>query len=350
LNRVQPYWTASFFVIRKLHQLHEHGWEPMVEESSRAQLAKGRKKLYRTPTNRQMLRFLINWVFGRAIPVRLRPRPHAYWRVALRAGEHPLRVDDPDVRGFRWVEAPRAHYYADPFLFEKDGKTWLFFEDYSFIEKTGVIGCAEVLPDGAVSASRTVLAPGHHLSYPLVFEDQGKIYMLPESGAYKTVELYRADSFPDRWTLEKVLFDGVIAVDTTLWREDGIYWFFVTILDPPEAGPQLFLFFAESLTGEWNYHPSNPICSDVRFARGAGRVFLENGRRIRPSQDHSYGYGCACNFRHIVELTKTTYREVSLGSIRPSWEKGLTGTHTYNRSGPFEVIDANSPQPLTKLL
>jgi hypothetical protein len=270
--------------------------------------------------------------------------------VALRAGEHPLRVDDPDVRGFRWVEAPRAHYYADPFLFEKDGKTWLFFEDYSFIEKTGVIGCAEVLPDGAVSASRTVLAPGHHLSYPLVFEDQGKIYMLPESGAYKTVELYRADSFPDRWTLEKVLFDGVIAVDTTLWREDGIYWFFVTILDPPEAGPQLFLFFAESLTGEWNYHPSNPICSDVRFARGAGRVFLENGRRIRPSQDHSYGYGCACNFRHIVELTKTTYREVSLGSIRPSWEKGLTGTHTYNRSGPFEVIDANSPQPLTKLL
>jgi methionyl-tRNA formyltransferase len=40
-NRVQPYWTASFFVIRKLHQLHQYGWEQVAEQSSRAQLVAG---------------------------------------------------------------------------------------------------------------------------------------------------------------------------------------------------------------------------------------------------------------------------------------------------------------------
>jgi hypothetical protein len=174
--------------------------------------------------------------------------------------------------------------------------------------------------------------------------------MIPESGDHKTVALYRAGSFPDRWSLEKVLFKGVSAVDTTLWVEDGIFWFFVTVVDPPEAGPQLFLFYADSLIGEWKYHPSNPICSDVRFARGAGRISSKNGRRVRPAQDHSHGYGCACHFMHVLELTKDSYREIMLGSLEPGWEKGLTGTHTYNRCRTFEVIDANSPQPLPKVL
>jgi hypothetical protein len=348
-NRAQPYWTGSFFVIRKLHQLHQNGWKQVVDESSRVQLVAGRKGLYRTPTNGQMIQFLVDWAFRRALPVRIRVERLSYWRVALRVGKNPLRLDDPDMRGFRWIESPRGHYYADPFLFERGREVWLFFEDYSYVKKTGMIGCAEIQPDGLISASRTALAPAHHLSYPFVFQHQGEIYMIPESGSNKTVELYRADRFPDSWCLEKVLFKGAIAVDTTLWIEDGIFWFFVTLVDPPEAAPQLFLFYTESLIGEWKYHPSNPICPDVRFARGAGRIFRENGRLIRPSQDHSRGYGCACNFRHVVELTETSYREISLGSIEPTWEKGLTGTHTYNRCGTFEVIDANHPLPLSRV-
>ena len=349
-NRVQPYWTASFFVIRKLHQLHQYGWENVLEQSSRSQLVEGRKKLYRTPTNGQMMRFVVDWALRRAIPVRLRPQTQSYWRVAIRVAQTPLRLEAPDPRGFQWIKSPKAHYYADPFLFEKEGKVWLFFEDYSYLDKTGSIGCAEVLPNGAISHPRTVLAPGHHLSYPFVFEHQGEIYMIPESSDDKTVALYRAGSFPDRWSLEKVLFKGVMAVDTTVWVDDGIFWFFVTVIDPPEAGPQLFLFYADSLTGEWKYHPSNPICSDVRFARGAGRIFSENGRRVRPAQDHSHGYGCACHFMHVLELTKDSYREILVGSIQPDWEKGLTGTHTYNRCGTFEVIDANSLLPLSNVL
>ena len=338
-NRVQPYWTASFFVIRKLHELHQYGWEHVVQRSIPSRLAPGRKPLYRMPTNRQVAKFVLSWASRRAFNAARGARLE-HWRVAIRTGNPPLSVDHPDMHGFGWVDTPKGHYYADPFLLQKDEKKWLFFEDYSYAAKSAVIGCAEVLPDGQVTSPRTVLAPGYHLSYPFVFEHEGAIYMIPESGVNKTSELFRADPFPDRWRLVKVLFSGAKAVDTTLWIEGGLYWFFVTLVDTVGGGPQLFLFFADSLTGEWTYHPENPICMDVRFARGGGKIFRQDGRRIRPSQDHSRGYGCKCNFREILELTKTSYREISLGSILPNWEKGLIGAHTYNRSGAIEVVDA----------
>ena len=335
-NRVQPYWTSSFFVIRKLHELHQYGWERVVQRSTLSRLAPGRKSLYRRPTNWQVAKFVLSWAFRRAL---MRGSQKVHWRIAIRTGNSPLSVDRPDMHGFRWVHSPEGHFYADPFLLQANRKTWLFFEDYSYDEKRAVIRCAEVLPDGQITAPKVVLAPGYHLSYPFVFEHEGQVYMIPESGLNKSVELYRADPFPERWHLEKVLFSAANAVDTTLWIENGIYWFFVTLSDLVGAGPQLFLFFADSLTGEWGYHPDNPICMDIRFARGAGKIFRQDGRTIRPSQDHSRGYGCACHFREIVELTKSSCREISLGSIPTDWENGLIGTHTYNRCGDVEVVD-----------
>ena len=215
----------------------------------------------------------------------------------------------------------------------------LLFEDYSYAADKAVIRSAEVSADGRLSEPKTVLDPGYHLSYPFVFEHDGEVYMIPETGANNSVELYRADSFPMSWRLEKILFSKAKAVDTTLWIENGVYWFFVTVTDPAEAGPQLFLFFADSLTGEWNYHPDNPICTDVRYARGGGGIFCQEGRRIRPSQDHSRGYGSALHFREIVELTRCSYREKTVGSVFPDFEKGMCGTHTYNYSGNIEVVD-----------
>jgi hypothetical protein len=344
-NRVMPYWTASFFVIRKLHELHQYGWEHVVQRSGFSRLVAGRKPLYRTPTNTQMMRFLLSWAYRDFILMRVQRDRVVHWRVALRAGGEPLSLDHPDMRGFRWIESPKGHFFADPFLFERDGKTWLFFEDYSYREKRALIACAEVSSDGQISAPRPVLSPPYHLSYPFVFEQDGQVYMIPESGANNNVELYQADPFPERWRLVKALFSGVKAVDTTLWVENQTYWFFVTLVDPPAAGPQLFLFYSSSLTGQWTYHPDNPICSDVRFARGGGRIFCQNGRRIRPSQDHSRGYGSASHFREIVELTKDSYREVPLGSIQPNWEKGMIGTHTYNRCARIEAVDGKFNVP-----
>ena len=337
-NRLQPYWTASLFTIRKLHELHQYGWERIVKRSIPSQLAPGRKTLYRMPTNLETMKF-VSACGARSTALFLRGERLVQWRIGIRTTDAPVSPEHPDMHGFRWIEAPKGHFYADPFLLSKDGKTYLFFEDYSYAADKAVICCAEVSTVGQLSEPKTVLDPGYHLSYPFVFEHHGDVYMIPETGTNNSVELYRADRFPMSWRLEQTLFSKVKAVDTTLWIEDGIYWFFVTVADPAEAGPQLFLFFADSLTGEWNYHPDNPVCTDVRYARGGGRIFCQEGRRIRPSQDHSRGYGSALHFREIVELTRCSYREKTVGSVLPDFERRMCGTHTYNQCGNIEVMD-----------
>jgi hypothetical protein len=86
-------------------------------------------------------------------------------------------------------------------------------------------------------------------------------------------------------------------------------------------------------------HPENPVVSDVRSARPAGRVFRHDGRLIRPAQDCSRGYGTAVVFNRIDVLTTDEYAESPVGRIEPNWAPGLVGTHTYNSSGGIEVVD-----------
>jgi hypothetical protein len=247
--------------------------------------------------------------------------------------------------GFHWIESPRGHFYAYPFVWEHAGRTWVFFEDFLYGEDRGVISCAELTGGGTLGEVRRVLDRPYHLSFPHVMGCGTDIYMIPETGTKGTVELYRAVQFPFEWKLEKVLFEGANPLDTVVWYEDGLFWFFVTLVDTPDAGPQLFLFYAESLTGKWNYHPANPISMDVRRSRGAGTIFCIRGKRIRPSQDGSIAYGYACHLNEILRLTTKEYEERTVAEILPTWSPGLLGTHTYNRTGTVEVVDGRIRVP-----
>jgi hypothetical protein len=86
-------------------------------------------------------------------------------------------------------------------------------------------------------------------------------------------------------------------------------------------------------------HPSNPIVSDVRRARPAGRIFLRDGKLIRPAQDSSRRYGGAIVLNEIEVLTETDYREKAVGRIEPNWRRRTVGTHCYTTDGRYETID-----------
>ncbi|MBL7406346.1 formyl transferase, partial [Escherichia coli] len=68
-----------------------------------------------------------------------------------------------------------------------------------------------------------------HLSYPFVFEADGQVWMIPESHASGTIDLYRATDFPRGWVHEAVLLDGVVAGDATLLQHGGRWWMFATV-------------------------------------------------------------------------------------------------------------------------
>lgn len=348
-NCVQPYWGASTFVIQKLRELHQYGWEQLSRQAVHAAPYRGRKPIYGAPTNMEMLGWL-GPVLVRKSLRRLVRRPRVeHWRLAVRFGSSLIAdsMGSPKLEGFRWIESPPGRFYADPFMMEEDGRLWVFFEDFDYAANRGRISCAELVSDGAFEPV-SVLERPYHLSYPCVFREGNNIYMIPESCENGTVELYQCTRFPDRWALERTLLE-LPAVDSTVWIDDGIFWLFVTLQEPRGQGIQLWLFSASAVAGEWTPHSANPISTDIRRSRGAGAIFRHNGKLFRPSQDCSGHYGRRFTLNEIVALDGDRYEERPYVTVDPIWAPALVGTHTYSHIGQVEVIDGCVPLPAARV-
>jgi hypothetical protein len=350
-NQFAPYWGATELVIRKLNELHQFGWNHLVQNSVAAAPYKGKRKLYGTPSNIDMARWMAPVLLKKAAQYPFRRKSVQHWKIGVRANAKPLfdPASDANLGAFRWLEAPKGHFWADPFGFEYEGKNWAFFEDYSYSEKRATIACAEISSQGELISPLVCLDnPACHYSYPYVFRDGSEIYMIPESYDAAIVDLYRCDSFPNKWTKVCTLLKGKF-VDTTIWQDQGLWWIMTTNADPNPRTACLFLFYTESLTGEWYFHPANPISTDVRNNRGAGRVFKARQHWIRPSQNCSPVYGYSFTLNEITELSTEHYSERPLRTITPEFWKGLCGVHTYNWVGNVELIDGASMVPRSRL-
>lgn len=341
LNKNAAYWKTSQFAIRRLRDLHRYGWQYIQSLPDYSEPDNYHKPIYKTPRAPVMARFLIRLAARRVRQLGAASLfvSRNQWFVALRR-RLATRAVPTDRNGFQTLAMPPGHFYADPFLLRRNGKNYLFFEDFDFRAGKAAIACAELDESGNCGEPQVVLAAGYHLSYPFVFEWSGEVYMIPETRMCNRIELYRAVDFPRRWILEKVILDKVTAVDATLLEHDGKFWLFTNIAaDGANVMDELHLFSADSPLGMWQPHPKNPIVSDVRRARPAGALFWEDGQLLRPAQDCSVRYGRAIVLNRVEELSETEYRETPAQRIGPDWKRGNLCTHTYNRNEDFEVLD-----------
>jgi hypothetical protein len=338
-NQVGPYSAAVPLVIWKLHQLHQEGWPEVKKLATESPALRDLQPEYGTPTNMEMLRFLLREA-GRATLRSLTTRyKDRRWQVALRKVSSTMPWENA-WSDYRWIKAPKGHIFADPFLFEHHGRTWLFVEDFEFKRGKGVISCCELFDDGRLGKWQMVLDHSYHLSFPFVFESGDTVYMLPETAAAGFVDLYRAVDFPLKWERDFTLWETP-ARDTVLHVEpDGTHYFFSTLKESDHAQGQLFLFTTEDLKSPWRVHPASPLSLDARYARNGGSLARINDRLYRISQDSVPTYGSRLHFHEVTSLSKTTYTETLVGTCEPDWANGFRGMHSYCRSSKWEVIDA----------
>jgi hypothetical protein len=236
------------------------------------------------------------------------------------------------------------YWYADPILYEYDCKIYMFYEAYNKKKDCGEIGVATVVNNHVVDKKIIIKEP-FHMSYPFVFDVNGKIYMIPETSSVKKLLLYEAVNFPYQWKLSKVILENLDLSDATILKHhDKMYLFVSKLLGTNPYSDELLLY---TLNEEFNLipHKCNPIIIDNEFSRPAGRIFQDKGRMIRVSQDCSNGgYGKAIKFNEIVNLSENDYHEKNISTILPGdlpikFHKKLTGAHSYGKCGDFEVID-----------
>lgn len=272
--------------------------------------------------------------------------PH--WRTGWRF------VDGPDVidlgrhpeGGWHRLADDGRRFYADPFPINVDGRDWVLVEDLEHRTGKGVISAVPFDARGPRGTPVPVLEQPFHLSYPFVFEHGGSVWMIPESSANRTVDLYRATRFPEGWVREATLLDGVEASDATPFRHGDRWWMTATVRDRGGSySDALHLWSADALPGPWTPHPGNPVLIDLATARPAGRVVRRGGRLIRPVQDCTGGYGSALGLAEIVRLDERHFEQVLRARIGPGPLWPGRRLHTLNRAGRLECIDGSAIVP-----
>jgi hypothetical protein len=172
---------------------------------------------------------------------------------------------------------------------------------------------------------------------------------LPETSENRTIEIYEAEEFPWRWRLHRTLMSGVRAVDSTLHEHEGLWWMF-TCLEDAVPNRDLYLYSAtDPVNGDWTAHPGNPVVSDARWARPAGRIFRDGDSYIRPAQDCSDDYGVAVALRRILRLNEREYAEEFAGRLGPERVAGAEGLHTWNADAGLHLMDVRRRVPRWRL-
>jgi len=259
------------------------------------------------------------------------------------------RIEDIVARGS--VEGLTMHrlpamgsfrFLADPFGLWRDGRLHLFVETYDYRVRIGAIELLVYSADFRLLSRRIVLSEPWHLSYPVLIETDGEIWMLPEAHRSRDLKLYRAVEFPDRWEPVCSIVLDHVPVDATPIFHDGLWWLFYTSAShEADKMSALHIAFAERLTGPWRPHPGNPARRSLADARPGGTARVIDGQIMLPVQDCASTYGGAIRPLWFDELTSDKVETRVGEALRApaSLAPYVEGLHTLSAARDVTLID-----------
>lgn len=262
------------------------------------------------------------------------------WCCAVRFGKEGDSLLSGKGSVFSVLPDSYRYWTADPFVVKENGKYYLFFEMYDRLKRKGLLGCREVSESG-FGKMHVIYESGRHLSYPFIYKKDGVYYIVPESNKIGELFRLRCVDFPLKWEKEKVLLYEKL-VDTTIFTQNGMDFYISQRVSDDNVFDRIDLFYDKNAGIE--ECSANPVKKDLKTARCAGKLFEQDGKLIRPSQNCADGYGAGLNFNEVLEISESTFRERMISEVLPEdiildRENHFTGIHTYNRIDNVEVID-----------
>lgn len=253
------------------------------------------------------------------------------WFVGIR------NYHDSDERKYNIVKAPKGQWIADPFLYEADNKHYLFVEQYISEEKHACLGCYEII-DGVPSNYHVIIKNPYHMSYPCVFNHNGKHYIIPESSANNTIDLYEAVDFPFKWGKKCTLLEGEKLVDSTVCFMGNA----TRLLSYKKASEGWYVVLFKLDVENGKLERLHETLYSKNTGRPAGFLYKDGDNLYRPSQDCSKKYGESLIINEVDSLTDALFMEHTEYKIEykdVNVPIKIQRIHTINRDSIYEVVD-----------
>ena len=237
------------------------------------------------------------------------------------------------------LSSSRSIYHADGTGFISNTKLWILCEEYDYRKGVGHLTSFLLESDlHHVAKKTTALQKPYHLAFPFVFEYKGKHFCIPENAEGGNIDLYEVEENSGRLLFVQTLIPGLKAIDPVLFFKDQNWWLFFT--DTLSTNERLHIWYAEDLLGPYKPHANNPVKTDVRSSRPAGRLFYYGEILLRPVQDSSMRSGRRIILNQVVKLNPLEFVETQYAALNPAQDSkfGL-GMHTFNVSDNLIVVD-----------
>ena len=239
-----------------------------------------------------------------------------------------------DIKGL-WKPKP-VLFQADSFLFVKEDELFLFYELQHW-DDPGCIAMVKTKDLKTWTKPQIVLRQPFHLSFPYVFEDNGTIYMIPESQESDSIRLFKANEDLSSFTYVRTLLqqerkDGIHYNfnDSHLYRKDDKYYLFTSYQKDWMYYQELYVT-DDLLNGNFVKHPASPICISNEYGRNGGSLIHYEGQLLRVTQDCHENYGDNVSLLEITRLDEEHFEEkLFRRNVFPKNSIFLDGGHQLN--------------------
>jgi len=245
---------------------------------------------------------------------------------------------------FKWLPLNNANKsIADPFIFRTEGGMInLLYEDFSMVnlENYGKIGLSILDENFEIVCNKEILDSASHLSYPFVFKQDNKTYIIPESSQKSEVCCYEYDAANKCLINKRSIIDHLPLLDSTIFKWNDKYWLFATLADGKFDHSKLYIYYSDSFFGPYSAHLNNPVKSGLNGTRPAGNLIMVDGEIYRPAQNCERHYGESITLNRITNLSEREFEEEMHCQILPDKNSEFKdGIHTINFVDDIIVVD-----------
>ena len=176
-------------------------------------------------------------------------------------------------------------------MWEKDGKEVVFLDRVDRERERMYSVCGYFR--GFWREPVAVIEEPFHMSFPMCFEWQNELYMIPETEMDQALHLYRCVEFPYKWEGAGIYMKGWSLVDSVLWSQnDGNMQFLASEYDPK------MIFIPDIMHMSFQRADGQIKCRDLGRISDEYTFEIKNGGTGHRGQSAA----CDCSKKHARNL------------------------------------------------